>query len=423
MTQKSGRKERMLEAARNGFVSEYMRLGIYEELEEQGIPSPTLAPHMLNDLSVRLKEPIVNLSAGGQITTRCPDIVAQATKRAVDEGFTQSGGKGYKSFRRLLTEKLARENGIEVDEETELQPSIGAQLSLFGVVHIVVHPGDNVLIIDPEYAAFEPIVRMVRGNPISVPLQEEGAKWQIDLDELERRITNRTRMLFLSNGNNPTGLLYTRMQLEEIAALAQKHDFIVLSDEEYEKIVFEGQHHSIASLPGMKERTVTIFSYSKTYSMSGFRIGYMTAPSWIIDYMQDIIRLTVQSIPSISQLAAQALLEDDHSDWLSKTLAQLQHKRDIGVQMLNEMPGIQCAIPHGCYFLFPNIKTLGLSSLEFVCQLLEEERVKVLPGFYFGKNGEGHVRVSACVGEEEIVEGLTRMARFVERVMDKRKGS
>ncbi len=410
----------MLNAAREGQVSEYMRLGLYEDYEELEHPSPTLRSHMLSQVSSGLSGTVISLSAGGQTSTRCSDIVTQAVKRALDDGLTQTAGKGSKAFRQLLAAKLARDNGIEVDADTELQPTIGSQLALFGVVHILVRPGDEVLIIDPEYAAFEPIVRMVGARAVRVPLCERATEWEFDLAEVESRITGRTRLLFFSNGNNPTGVVYSAKQLEEIARLAQKHNFYVLSDEEYEKIVFEGQHTSIGSLSGMKERTITTFSYSKTYSMSGFRIGYMAAPAWIIDYMQDIIRVTVQSIPSLGQAGAQALLANDHSTWLATTLEGLRRKRDIGVQMLNAMPGVTCTVPHGCYFLFPDIRGVGLSTWEFTVRLLQEEHVNVSPGFNFGPTGEGHVRVSACVGEDQMVEGLNRMARFTQRVAAER---
>lgn len=411
------REERMVSAAETDAVSEAAKRFLLREFEAEGLPSPTLAAHRLKDLGAGLKG-VVSLSAGGQIASPAPETVVAAAKQALDDGAVHSAGpNGLKIFREAAAEKLRRDNGINADPETEIIATIGAQLPIFASLAILVDPGDEVLIMEPEYAAIAPIIRMFNGIPVSVPYTEGEREWQFDVAELERRITDKAVLFIFSNGSNPTGVNYSQADLEAISVLARQHNLMVFADEEYEYINFDGRrHYSIAALPSMKERCITAFSFSKTFSMSGFRIGYMVAPAWVVDYTSDMIRFTIQSCPSVSQYAAIPILKGHFHEWLDETMLDLQKKRDYAVERLNAMPGIKCAIPRGCYFLFPNMRETGLSSMEFAERLLLEERVSVIPGMSFGRLGEGHVRVSGCVGWEGLRGGLDGFERLVRRL-------
>lgn len=264
----------------------------------------------------------------------------------------------------------------------------------------------------PEYAAIEPAVKMAGGKVTHVPLVEGEEEWHFDPDKLRNAISSETKLLMFSNGNNPGGVLYTPDELQAIADLAQEHDLFVFSDEEYEKIVFDGlQHTSIASLAGMKNRTITAFSFSKAYCMSGFRVGYMVANPAIIDQMFNIVRLAIQAVPSYGMIAATAVLRGDLSAWLEDMMEELTEKRDYAVERLNAMPGVTCAAPRGCYFLFPNLSSYGVPSWEIARHMVEEARVSVVAGASFGPRGAYHVRVSGNVGFEDLREGLDRFEK------------
>ncbi|MGQ0548761.1 MAG: pyridoxal phosphate-dependent aminotransferase, partial [Armatimonadota bacterium] len=253
-----------------GWLSDRARRALLMEYEDDGMPSPVLTAHRMGDLGREI-DGVINLSAGGQIHRQPPDFVIDAVRRAVDEGrFHYPGVRGDADLRLALAEKLARDNGITADPESEILPTIGAQFPIDGVLRLLINTGDEVLLPDPEYASMEPVVRMYGGSTVPVPLRETAAGWAFDSDDVRRRVSPRTRLFCFSNGNKPAGSLYRRDDLEAIAALAQKHGFFVFADEQYEKLVFDGRRHtSIASLPGMAARTVTAFSFSKAYCLSG----------------------------------------------------------------------------------------------------------------------------------------------------------
>jgi aspartate/methionine/tyrosine aminotransferase len=369
------------------------------------------------DLAAGL-EGVVNLSAGGQIHRQPPAFVADAVHQAVDEGrFHYPGVRGDADLRVALAEKLTRDNGITADPHSEILPTIGAQMPIDGALRILVNPGDDVLLIDPEYASMEPVVRLYGGNVVPVPLHDASSGWVFDPDDLRRRITPHTRLLCFSNGNNPTGYLYTRADLDAIAALAREYDFFVFSDEEYEKLVFDGRpHHSIAAQPGMAERTVSAFSFSKAYCLSGMRIGYMVGPAAIMDHMYNVIRFSIQAVGALGQRAAMAVLRGPSESWLRDAVTDLQADRDYAAARLNAMPGVRVHPPSGCYFLYCHVDAGGLPSWRLAEYLLTEARISVISGHQFGRSGRSYLRVSGCVGRARLQEGLDRMERALARL-------
>lgn len=417
MPQWKKRQDRLRTSLESTWLSKRSLRALLLEYENDGMPSPVLNAHRMADLGHDVSG-VVNLSAGGQIHRLPSDFVIEAVRRAVDEGrFHYPGVRGDADLREALAEKLARDNGINADPESEILPTIGAQLPIDGVLRILVNPGDDVVLVDPDYASLEPVVRMYGGNVIPVPLHDTASGWVFDPDDLRQRITPKTKLLCFSNGNNPTGYLYTRGDLETIASLAQQHDFFVFSDEEYEKLVFDGKPHvSIASLPGMAERTVTAFSFSKAYCLSGLRIGYMVGPAPIMDHMYNVIRFSIQAVGALGQSAALAVLQGPSGVWLREVVADLQADRDYAADRLNAMPGVRVHRPRGCYFLYCRVETGGLPSWTLAEYLLTEARISVISGHQFGRSGRHYLRVSGCVGRERLEQGLDRMERAFERL-------
>lgn len=410
-SKRAARQERLAAAAAAPWLSERMKASLMPEYEAEGFPNPVRAARYLGDLAEELGD-VVSLS-GGTIGDRLPpEFVRSAAREAVEKYPHYPGVKGYRDLRVAIARKLERENGIVADPDDEILPTIGCQQVIDSTFRILVNPGDEVLLFDPEYASTEPAIRMAGGRVVPVPLHWDGREWTFDFEELARRASKKTRLLVMSNGNNPTGIVYSRAQLEAIADLARTLDFWVFSDQEYEKTLFDGAvHHSIAALPGMKERTITGFSFSKAFGMTAYRIGYMVGPAAVMDHMHSILRFSIQACSAVGMRAAHAVLTGDMRPWLEENVANLQRKRDYMVERLNRIPGIRCNVPKGCYFVFPDIRGLGLSSFELAEHVLRAGRVSVAPGFEFGRNGEGHIRVSFCFSMEQIQAGLDRFER------------
>jgi aspartate/methionine/tyrosine aminotransferase len=403
------RRQRMIASRDAAWLSQSMKAAFTsgDDLD------PIVSARYLSDLGEELGG-VISLSGGTIGDMLPPDFVREAARDAVEAYPHYPGVKGYRDLRQAISAKLARENGIEADPDDEILPTIGAQQVIDSTFRILISPGDEVLLMDPEYASTEPAIRMAGGNVVPVPLHWDGTAWRFDIEELAKRASSRTKLLVMSNGNNPTGIVFSRDELEQIADLAKTLDFWVFSDEEYEKTLFDGAEHvSIASLPGMRERTVTAFSFSKAYGMTAYRIGYSVGPAAFTDHLHSILRFSIQACSAVGQRAAHAVLTNDMEPWLRESTANLQRKRDELVDRLNAIPGIRCNVPQGVYFVFPDIRGLGLGSVELAEHVLREGRVSVAPGSQFGPMGDGHLRISFCPSIENIREGMDRFERAV----------
>jgi aminotransferase len=390
-----------------------MKASLTGDDPQQGFPDPVLSARSLSDLGDELGG-IISLSGGTIGDMLPPDFVRDAARDAIERYPHYPGIKGHRDVREAIARKLARENGIETDPEDEILPTIGCQQVIDSTCRILLGPGDEVLLMDPEYASTEPAILMTGARVVPVPLSWDGTEWRFDFEELARRASRKTKLLVMSNGNNPTGIVFSREELEQIADLAKTLDFWVFSDEEYEKTLFDGATHvSIASLAGMKERTVSGFSFSKAYGMTAYRIGYMVGPAAVMDHVHSILRFSIQAVSAVGLRAAHAVLTGDMDPWLRESTANLERKRDYLVDRLNKIPGVRCNVPQGCYFVFPDVRGLGAPTFDLVEHVLVEGRVSVAPGFQFGRQGEGHVRISFCPSIEQIREGMDRFERAV----------
>lgn len=394
-----------------------MKRGLMAEYARSFDGSPIWGHERMDELEKRVPDAI-ELSAGTSRKARKPQAhLLEAAKKAIDDGYTDFASiKGYKDFRDAIAHKLSDENEVEYDPDTEISPTTGCQQAIDGTFRILVDPGDEVLLIDPEYASFEPPLRWYGAKVIPVPLSKKDGNWSFNPSELSKRVTRRTKLLVMSNPNNPVGVLYSRKQLEAVADLAHDYDFFVASDELYEKIIFDGSKHtSIASLPGMHERTVMFIGFSKLDHISGFRVGFVAANRDIIEQMRNVIRFTTQCVPSIGQRTALASLLGPR-DWIGQVVEDYRRKRDFTVGELNKIKGVRCHYPQSGYFAFPDFSEYGITSQYLAEYVLLHGRVKTVPGFWFGRNGEGHLRISYSVGMDWITEGLSRLKDAVEKL-------
>jgi aminotransferase len=339
-----------------------------------------------------------------------PIHIKEAAKKALDDGFTHyTPFTGIEELRMAIAEKVKAENGIEADPLKEIAVTPGACSALYCAVLSIINQGEKVLVPDPGWPHYEPCVRMAGGIPQHYPLLEEN-DFKLDVDDLSKRIDESTKAIIINSPNNPTGSVLTRKDLEGIAQIAQENDLIVISDEVYEKIIYDTEHISIASLPNMRERTITINAFSKTYAMTGWRIGYAVAKEEIISQMAKLILYSSTCANSIGQKAAIAALKGPQN-CVYEMVEEYRRRRDFVVKRLNEIPGVSCKMPKGAFYVFPNIKKYGLSSFDFVLLLLEKARVSMVPGSSFGEHGEGYVRISYATSLENLHEAMDRLEK------------
>ncbi len=318
---------------------------------------------------------------------------------------------GYAELRNALAARLSREHGLTVDPASELMVSVGGAGSLYAAIMATVDPGDEVLIPDPGYPQYTQMTLLAEGAPVYYPLREEN-NFQPDLADLRSRIGRRAKAILLNSPQNPTGAVLDRQTLDGIAALAQEHDLLVISDEVYSTLVYTAEPHiSIASLPDMFERTVTINSFSKAYAMTGWRLGYAAAPAAIMTEMVKMQSFFNSCASSVSQRAALAALT--RSDESQAMTAEYHRRRDWFVAALNGLPGVRCPTPAGAFYVFPNISGTNLSAQEFSERLLERAHVTSVPGTAFGPSGEGHVRMSFATAMDNLQEAVRRMQTVV----------
>jgi aminotransferase len=366
------------------------------------------------DLAAKMRD-VVRLEAG-EPDFKTPEYICEAAEKAMREGRTHyTTSRGIPELRVAIAEKAKRENRIDADAEEEIVVTAGASCAVYLSIHTVMEEGDEVLIPDPTWPHYEACVKLAGGKPISYSLKEDRG-FSFDIDEIRSRITERTKMIVVASPSNPTGGVILLKDLEALADTAVKHDLLVLSDEVYEKMVYDGnRHYSIAALPEMKDRCLTINSFSKTYAMTGWRLGYVIAPKDIASQMAKL-NLFLNSCPSsISQEAGLAALTGPQED-VKKMLDEYARRRQIIVEGLRKIKGFKISPPMGAFYAFPNITELNYTSWDLCMLLLKEGRVATVPGAAFGSNGEGYIRISYANSVEKIKEALNRMEETVAKI-------
>ena len=347
-----------------------------------------------------------------------PEHIREYAKEALDMGMTHYGpNAGLPMLREAVAKKLKEQNGIDVDPKSEVMITVGANQAFILGLATFLGEGEEVLIPAPMFVSYAPAVILAGGRPVEVPTHEEN-EFRLSVDDLEKHVSDKTKALIINSPNNPTGAVLTGKDVEEIADFAVEHDLIVFSDEVYEHFVYDGaKNHSIASLDGMFERTVTINGFSKTFAMTGWRLGFVAAPSWIIEGMVRFQMYNATCPVTFAQYAAAKALEDERS-WkaVEEMRREYDRRRNLVWKRLNEI-GLPTVKPHGAFYIFPRVRDTGLDDKEFSELMLNEARVAVVPGGAFGNAGKGYVRISYATAYEKLEEAMDRM----EEVLRKRK--
>ena len=285
---------------------------------------------------------------------------------------------------------------------------------MFYTILALIEPGDEVIYPDPGFPIYESMVRFIGGTPVPLPLREECG-FAFDPDEFRSLVSDRTKLVIINSPQNPTGGVLSRSDLEAIAAVARERDLLVLADEIYARIRYTGEHVSIASLPGMLDRTILLDGFSKTYAMTGWRLGFGVFPSWLVPHIDRLIVNSVSCTAAFAQLAGIAALEGPQ-DAVDAMVAEFRRRRDAIVAGLNAIPGVRCLLPQGAFYAFPNVKALGLPAKQLADRLLQEAGVAVLAGTAFGAHGEGYLRLSYANSLENITLALERFRELVARL-------
>ncbi len=325
-----------------------------------------------------------------------------------------TSNSGLKELRMEIAAYMQRTQGLDYHYLSEIFVTVGGSEAIDLAMRAMINPGDEVLIPQPSYVSYEPCVVMADGKPVVIELKEEN-RFRLTPQELEAAITPRTKILVMPFPNNPTGAIMEREDLEKLVPIIVENDLIVISDEIYSELTYGGkQHVSIASLPGMQERTIVINGFSKAYAMTGWRLGYACGPEEIVRQMVKIHQYCIMCAPTTSQYAAVEALRNGDED-VAKMRESYDERRRFVLYTLNEM-GLPCFEPEGAFYVFPCIKEFGMTSDEFATSLLQEEKVAIVPGTAFGDCGEGYLRISYAYSIDSLKKALGRLASYVEKL-------
>ncbi|MEW5921195.1 MAG: aminotransferase class I/II-fold pyridoxal phosphate-dependent enzyme [Bacillota bacterium] len=342
-----------------------------------------------------------------------PWHIREAGVYSLEKGYTNyTANCGLAELRREISRYLRQNFQLDYDYDREILVTVGASEAIDLALRSVLEAGDEVIIPEPCFVSYKPCTVMA-GGAFKTVSTREADHFKLKPQDLARAVTDRSKVLLLSYPNNPTGTIMTTSELLQLARIVEQHDLLVIADEIYSELTYEGEHVSFASLPGMKERTVLINGFSKSFAMTGWRIGYAAAPGEIIAAMTKIHQYTIMCAPIAGQMAAVEALKNGTGE-IEKMKAEYSRRRGLIVNGLRQI-GLPCFEPRGAFYAFPSIKETGMSSREFCEKLLQEEKVAVVPGDAFGRCGEGYIRCSYASSVEQISEALERMGKFVQR--------
>jgi aspartate/methionine/tyrosine aminotransferase len=341
-----------------------------------------------------------------------PDDVREAAKRALDEGLTHYPPfAGLPALRSAIAEDVTERRRIDVDPANVFVTVGGKGVMVYAILALV-DPGDEVIVPDPGYPIYESLTRFVGGTPVPIPIRMER-DFRLDVDELSSLITPKTKLVVINSPANPTGGVLTRADIERIADLAQRHDLIVLSDEIYSRILYDGAEHvSMASIPGMADRTILLDGFSKTYAMTGWRLGYAVVPPWLAQAYGTLIINTISGAAAFAQAGAIEALTGTQRP-VQAMVEEFRARRDLVVEGLNGIPGVECRTPQGAFYVFPSIAGTGYDGATLADRLLHEAGVCVLAGTSFGSEGRQHIRISYANSRENLSEAVRRIDAFV----------
>lgn len=359
------------------------------------------------------RKDLIDLSKGNPSVV-LPEYIRAKIKEEVDSGFMRyTDFWGMSELKEKVAERLIADSGISADPESEIIITHGVQEGLYIAMRTLLSEGDEVLVPTPHYGNFYLNSIACGAVPVFVPLRENRG-FIPESGDLEKAITPKTRVLVYSNPNNPLGVTWPEETIEELAELALRHDLMVITDEVYRDFAEPAPPVSMASLPGMKERTITLQGFSKNFFMMGLRVGYLTGPAGITFHIKQLHYVVLLSPARLAQFAALAAL-DCPKEEIEPLLADFRERLGHLHRGIEEVPGMSCVKPNGTLFIFPNTRSYGLKSLDLTLKIIDEAGVVTLPGTEFGDAGEGYLRLSVCATREEIDEGVRRLKMFGER--------
>lgn len=326
---------------------------------------------------------------------------------------------GLQELRNEICRYLERKIHVSYDPKKETMVTVGGSEAIDVAMRCMLDPGDEVLIPQPCYVSYVPCAIMADGVPVVVELKNEN-EFKLTVEDMEKKVTERTKILVMPFPNNPTGSIMTREDLEPVAEFVKEHDLYVISDEIYSELSYKGEHVSIASLPGMRERTIVINGFSKGFAMTGWRLGYCCGPEEILKQMIKLHQFAIMCAPTNSQYAAVEGLRSCDGDVEEMRRAYNQRRRFLMHEFARM--GLACFEPYGAFYVFPSIEEFQMSSDEFATRLLKEERVAVVPGSAFGECGEGFLRISYAYSLEDLKAALGRLEHFIQRLRNEREG-
>ncbi len=363
-------------------------------------------------------EGVISLGVG-EPDFNTPWVIRKAAINVLERKHIVYGpNKGLAPLRKAITDKIKSKHGIEYDPDKEVIVTVGGSEAIDLALRGIIDPGDEVLVVEPCFVCYAPLIELAGGVAVPVPTRLEN-NFKLTVDDLKDKITPRTKMLILPFPNNPTGAVMTREDLEPIAELLRSTDIMVLSDEIYSELTYGRKHFSIIELENMRERTIYVNGFSKAYAMTGWRLGYVSAPEPIITQISKIHQYGIMCSPYISQNAAiEALTSCDKE--VTKMVDEYNIRRKYLVSEFNRL-GLTCFDPEGAFYVFPCIKSTGLTSDEFCERLLYEEKVAAVPGSAFGASGEGYMRISYAYSLKHLMEAMSRIEKFLKKLEAEKK--
>ena len=320
---------------------------------------------------------------------------------------------GLSELKIEISKYLDRRFDLKYDPSDEIMITVGGSEAIDGALRAMLDAGDEVILPQPSYVSYEPCIVLADGVPVIVELKEEN-DFKLTREQLEKAVTDKTKILIMPFPNNPTGAIMTKEELQPIVDFVIEHDLFVISDEIYSELTYSGNHVSIGAFPGMKERTIVINGFSKSYAMTGWRLGYACGPQVILKQILKIHQFSIMCAPTTSQYAAIEALRHGDDD-VEKMRDEYDRRRRFLLNAFEEM-GIECFEPYGAFYMFPSIKKFGMSSDEFATRLLKEEKIAVVPGTAFGDCGEGFLRISYAYSIDDLKAALERIGRFIEKL-------
>jgi aminotransferase len=346
-----------------------------------------------------------------------PWSICEASISSLERGYTSyTANAGLIELREEIVRYLNSHFHVTYNAQSEVIVTVGGSQALDIAIRAILDPEDEMIIAEPSFVSYAPLVSLAGGCPVAIETSIDH-EFKLQADQLEKAITPKTKALLLCSPNNPTGSILNKKELEKIAHVIKKHDLLVITDEIYAELSYDEPHCSIASLEGMRERTILVSGFSKGFAMTGWRLGYVCAPEPLTQAMLKIHQYAMMCAPTMAQYGAIEALRNSQED-VDHMRKSYRRRRNYMVKSLNEI-GLTCHLPGGAFYVFPSIISTGMSSEEFAERLLVEERVAVVPGNVFGKGGEGHIRCSYASSMEALQESIVRMQRFMERHRNK----